>query len=185
MLEILPEWFRIFFFSMIPWLESRYVIPFAIRPVQELGLGWPWWQAFPIAVIGNMLPIPFILLFFHHIEKWLRKYKFWSKLMDWLFARTRDRANDTIRKYEYLGLLVFVALPVPFTGAWTGALIAYLFNLKFGKSLITIFIGVISAASIMTIVTLTGVDLLYIVLGVIIAGIVMALFVFLGSSKKK
>ena len=105
--------------------------------------------------------------------------------MDWLFARTRNRADNTIRKYECLGLLVFVALPVPFTGAWTGALIAYLFDLKFGKSLITIFIGVLSAASIMTVVTLTGVDLLYIILGVIVAGIIMGLFVFFGSSKKK
>jgi uncharacterized membrane protein len=179
MLEILPEWFRIFFFSMVPWLESRYVIPFAIN------LGWEWWTALPLAVAGNMLPIPIILLFFKYAEKWLRKYKFWSRFMDWFFTRTRDRANETIRKYEYLGLLVFVALPIPFTGAWTGALIAYLFNLKFGKSLIAIFIGVISAAGIMTVVTLTGIDLLYIVAGVIIAGVIMGLFIFFGSSKKK
>ena len=59
MLDMLPEWFRIFFMSMIPWFESRYVIPIAID------LGWEWWQAFPIAVAGNMLPIPFILLFFN------------------------------------------------------------------------------------------------------------------------
>jgi uncharacterized membrane protein len=179
MLEILPEWFRIFFFSMIPWLESRYVIPFAIN------IGWDWWKAFPIAVAGNILPIPIILLFFKKVEKWLRRYRFWSKLMDWLFSRTRDRANEVIRRYEYLGLLVFVALPFPFTGAWTGALIAYLFNLKFGKSLITIFFGVISASGIMTIVTLTGIDLLYIVLGVIIIGFIMGLFIFYGSYKKK
>lgn len=179
MLEILPEWFRIFFFSMIPWLESRYVIPFAIN------IGWDWWKAFPLAVTGNILPIPFILLFFKKIEKWLRKYRFWSNLMDWLFAKTRDRANEAIQRYEYLGLLVFVALPLPFTGAWTGALIAYLFNLKFGKSLITIFFGIISASGIMTIVTLTGIDLVYIALGVIIIGFIMGLFIFFESSKKK
>jgi uncharacterized membrane protein len=179
MLEIFPEWFRIFFFSMIPWLESRYVIPFAIN------IGWDWWKAFPIAVAGNILPIPIILLFFKKVEKWLRRYRFWSKLMDWLFSRTRDRANEVIQRYEYLGLLVFVALPLPFTGAWTGALIAYLFNLKFGKSLITIFFGVIFASGIMTIVTLTGIDLLYIVLGVIIIGFIMGLFIFYGSYKKK
>jgi len=180
MLEFLPEWFRIFFFSMIPWLESRYVIPFAINT-----LGWEWWQAFPVAVLGNMLPIPFILLFFKHAEEWLRNYKFWTNIMDWLFARTRDRADKTIKKYEYLGLLLFVALPVPFTGAWTGALIAYLFNLNFTRSLITIFIGVLTAASVMTLVTLTGISLVYIVLGIIIAGVAMALFVFFGSSRKK
>jgi uncharacterized membrane protein len=77
MLEVLLEWLCIFFFSMVPWLESRYVIPFTIN------LGWDWWEALPLAVAGNMLIIPIILLFFKNAEKWLRKYKFWSKLMDW------------------------------------------------------------------------------------------------------
>jgi uncharacterized membrane protein len=115
---------------------------------------WEWWQAVPIAVIGNILPIPFILLFFHYAEKFLRNYKFWTKIMDWLFAKTRRRADAKIRKYEHLGLLLFVAIPLPFTGAWTGALIAYLFDLKFTKSLITIFVGVIIAAAIMIAVML-------------------------------
>jgi len=150
MLEWLPHWFQIFFFSMIPWLESRYVIPYAI-----IALGWEWWQAFPIAIIGNMLPIPFILLFFHYVEKWLRNFKFWTNLMNWLFSKTRKRADKKIKRYEHIGLLLFVAIPLPFTGAWTGALIAYLFDLNFKKSLITIFIGVIIAAIITTILTLT------------------------------
>ena len=151
MIGILPQWFQIFFLSMIPWLESRYVIPFAISR-----FGWDWWQAFPIAVAGNMLPVPFILLFFKFVEKFLRNYKFWARTMDWLFSRTRRRANSKIRKYEYLGLILFVAIPLPFTGAWTGSLIAYLFDLKFSKSLLTIFIGVIIAASVMTFLILTG-----------------------------
>ena len=151
MIGILPQWFQIFFLSMIPWLESRYVIPFAIS-----SFGWDWWQAFPIAVAGNMLPVPFILLFFKFVEKFLRNYKFWTRIMDWLFSRTRKRANSKIRKYEYLGLILFVAIPLPFTGAWTGSLIAYLFDLKFSKSLLTIFIGVIIAASVMTFLILTG-----------------------------
>lgn len=151
MIGILPQWFQIFFLSMIPWLESRYVIPFAIS-----SFGWDWWQAFPIAVAGNMLPVPFILLFFKFVEKFLRNYKFWARTMDWLFSRTRKRADSKIRKYEYLGLILFVAIPLPFTGAWTGSLIAYLFDLKFSKSLLTIFIGVIIAASVMTFLILTG-----------------------------
>lgn len=146
---MLPPWFQIFFFSMFPWLEARYIIPYAM-----LELHWNWWQAFPLAVAGNMLPIPFILLFFQYVEKFLLKYKFWTRIMDWLFSRTRKKADSKIRKYEYLGLLVFVAVPLPFTGAWTGALIAYLFGLKFSKSLLTIFIGVVVAALIMIIVTL-------------------------------
>jgi uncharacterized membrane protein len=89
------------------------------------------------------------LLFFHIAEKWLRNYKTWSRLMDWLFARTRKRADSKIRKYKYIGLILFVAVPLPFTGAWTGALIAYLFDLDIKKSMITIFIGVLIAAFIM------------------------------------
>jgi len=184
MLEWLPAWFRIFFLSMIPWLESRYVIPFAITPTDLGGLGWEWWQAFPIAVIGNMLPIPFILLFFPYVEKWLRNFKSWSRLMDWFFAKTRKRADAKIRRYEHLGLLVFVAIPLPFTGAWTGALIAYLFNLKFGRSLITIFVGVLIAAGIMTVVSLTGINPSYIVAGIFIAAVSMGLIIFISNPSK-
>ena len=154
MFDMFPEWFQIFFGSMIPWVESRYIIPYAIW---ESGLNWPWWQAIPLAILGNMLPIPFILLFFKFIEKFLRRFGFLTKIMDWLFERTRKRADGKIRRYETLGLLVFVAIPLPFTGAWTGSLIAYLFDLKFSKSLITIFIGVLIAATITTILYLTGI----------------------------
>jgi uncharacterized membrane protein len=151
MLDMFPEWFQIFFGSMIPWLESRYVIPYSM-----LQFDWEWWQIFPIAVAGNMLPVPFILLFFKFAEKFLRNYKLWTRVMDWLFSRTRSKADSKIQKYEYLGLILFVAIPLPFTGAWTGSLIAYLFELKFSKSLITIFIGVIIAASVMTFLAVTG-----------------------------
>ena len=150
MFDFLPHWFQVFFFSMIPWFESRYVIPYAM-----LGLGWSWWQAFPFAIVGNILPIPFILLFFHHVEKFLRRYRFWIKVMDWLFSKTRKRADRKIRRYEYFGLLLFVAVPLPFTGVWTGALVAYLFDLDFSKSLFTIFVGIVIAAFVMIGLTLT------------------------------
>jgi len=149
MFETIPSWFWIFFTSMIPWWESRYAIPMGM-----LYFNWNWWHALPIAVMGNMLPIPFILLFFRYAENFLRNYKFWENIMDWLFAKTRKRADKKIRRYEYLGLLLFVAVPLPFTGAWTGALIAYLFDLKFSRSLITIFFGVLIAAFVMIIVTI-------------------------------
>lgn len=151
MLEQLPEWFKIIFLSMIPWFESRYVMPVAI-----LQFGWQWWQVFPLAVLGNMIPIPFVLLFFRFVEKFLRKFTTWSRLLNWLFDKTRRRADAKIRKYEYLGLIFFVAIPLPFTGAWTGSLIAYLFDLKFLRSILVILIGVIIAATIMTLLTLSG-----------------------------
>ena len=150
MIEIFPTWFWIFFTSMIPWWESRYAIPMAM-----LYFDWPWYQAMPIAVLGNILPIPFVLLFFRHAEDFLRNYKTWTRLMDWLFAKTRKRADAKVKRYEHIALLLFVAVPLPFTGAWTGALIAYLFDLKFSKSIVTIFMGIIIAAAIMIALTLT------------------------------
>lgn len=150
MIEIFPNWFWIFFTSMIPWWESRYAIPIAM-----LYFDWPWYHAMPIAILGNILPIPFVLLFFRHAEKFLRNYKFWTKIMDWLFAKTRKRADAKVKRYEHIALLLFVAVPLPFTGAWTGSLIAYLFDLKFTKSIITIFIGIVIAAVIMIALTLT------------------------------
>jgi uncharacterized membrane protein len=180
MLENIPEWLWIFFTSMVPWWEGRYAVFFAIK-----SFGWTWWHAYPIAVLGNIIPVPFILLFFKHIEKWLKRYKFWTSIMDWLFTRTRDRADETIRKYEHIGLLIFVALPIIFTGAWTGSLISYLFDLKFTKSLITIFIGILIATGIMAFVAITEINTLFIIAGLITVGFIMGLIVFLGSSKKK
>jgi uncharacterized membrane protein len=136
---------------MIPWIESRYVIPYAMWE-----LNWHWWQAFPLAVVGNIIPIPFVLYFFKFIEVFLRKYPFWKKIMDRLFERTRNKAYSKIEKFEVLGLLIFVAIPLPFTGAWTGALIAYLFDLHIVKSTIIIFLGIIISASIMIILYSTG-----------------------------
>jgi len=151
MFDMFPEWFQIFFGSMIPWIESRYVIPYALWE-----FNWDLWQAFPLAILGNMLPIPFVLLFFKFVEKFLRRFRFWTKVMDWLFKRTRERADGKIIKYEYLGLIMFVAVPLPFTGAWTGSLIAYLFDLKFSKSVLTILLGVIISATITVILYSTG-----------------------------
>jgi len=151
MFDMFPEWFQIFFGSMIPWIESRYVIPYALWE-----FNWELWQVFPLAILGNMMPIPFVLLFFKFVEKFLRRFRFWTKVMDWLFKRTRERADGKIIKYEYLGLIIFVAFPLPFTGAWTGSLIAYLFDLKFSKSLLTILLGVIISATITVILYSTG-----------------------------
>lgn len=151
MFDMFPEWFQIFFGSMIPWIESRYVIPYALWE-----FNWELWQVFPLAILGNMMPIPFVLLFFKFVEKFLRRFRFWTKIMDWLFKRTRERADGKIIKYEYLGLIIFVAFPLPFTGAWTGSLIAYLFDLKFSKSLLTILLGVIISATITVILYSTG-----------------------------
>lgn len=151
MLDLFPDWFKILFGSMIPFLESRYIIPYAMWE-----FNWQWWEVFPLALLGNILPIPFVLIFFKYIEKFLRKFIFWANIMNKIFDRTRKKANKKIERYETLGLLLFVAIPLPFTGAWTGSLIAYLFDLNFYKSLIVILLGIIISGSIMIVLYSTG-----------------------------
>ena len=152
MFDLLPEWFQIFFGSMIPFLESRYIIPYAMWE-----FNWQWWEALPLAILGNIIPIPFVLIFFKYVEKYLRKFVFWANIMDKIFERTRMKANKKIENYETLGLLLFVAIPLPFTGAWTGSLIAYLFDLNFYRSLLIIFLGIIISVSIMIVLYSMGV----------------------------
>jgi len=148
---MIPDWLITIIISMSPWIELRGAIPVAI-----LEYHWQWWQALPISVLGNMIPVPFILLLFRVVEKELRKNPTFNKLIDKLFDKTRKKANTKVEKYEELALVLFVAIPLPFTGAWTASLIAYLFNLDIKKSILTIFLGVIIAGLIVTILTITG-----------------------------
>ncbi len=148
---MIPDWLITIIISMSPWIELRGAIPIAI-----LEYHWQWWQALPISVLGNMIPVPFILLLFRVVEKELRKNPTFNKLIDKLFDKTRKKANTKVEKYEELALVLFVAIPLPFTGAWTASLIAYLFNLDIKKSILTIFLGVIIAGLIVTILTITG-----------------------------
>jgi uncharacterized membrane protein len=106
MFDFLPDWFQIFFGSMIPFLESRYIIPYAMWE-----FNWQWWEVSPLAIFGNFIPIPFVLIFFKYVEKYLRKFIFWSNIMDKIFEKTRRKADKKIENYETLGLLLFVAIP--------------------------------------------------------------------------
>lgn len=144
-LSSLPPPVIIIVIAMMPFIELRGSIPVAIGIYHM-----PVYEAFLWSFIGNMLPIPFILLFFRYIEKWLRHWQWWDRTFERLFARTRKRANTTIEKYEELGIIIFVAIPLPFTGAWTGALIAYLFGLDTKKALSVIAFGVIIAGIIVS-----------------------------------
>jgi uncharacterized membrane protein len=147
-LGIFPDWFIVVFISMLPFVELRGSIPVAIGVY-----GMDPVYAFVISVIGNLIPVPFILLLLGKVEKWLSsRYKRWDRLFKWLFKRTRDRASDSIQKYEMIGLALYVAIPLPVTGAWTGALIAYVFNLDLKRSFISITAGVIVAGIIITMV---------------------------------
>ena len=151
----IPEWLQVFIVSMVPISELRGAIP--------LGLlnGMQWWEVYIIAVIGNILPVPFILKLLHPVEKFLRKWKKWDAFFSWLFEHTRKRTEERIKKLESIGLILFVATPLPVTGAWTGSLAAYLFNLDFKRSLVCIVIGVLIAGVIVTTAVLAGIQIFF------------------------
>lgn len=133
----------VFIISMIPILELRGGL------IAAALLGVDWAVAFPICVIGNMLPIPFILLFIRKILDWLKKFKSFKKITDWLDKKA-ESGSKKIQQYKLLGLTVFVGIPLPGTGAWTGALAANALNMKMKKSLPCIFLGVIMAGLIIS-----------------------------------
>ncbi len=144
----------VFLIAMLPFAELRGAIPYGIYA----GLDPVW--VYIIALIGNMVPVPFILLFLRDLEKFLRRYKRVSRIMDKIFERTYRKANDKVRKWEYLALILFVAVPLPGTGAWTGSLIAYLFKMDIKKSMVVIFLGVAIAGAVVLGLIYLGVSIL-------------------------
>lgn len=166
-----PE-LAVFLTSMLPVIELRGALPLAIN---VFNITWP--KAFLIAYIGNMIPVPFILWLLGPAVKLLSKIRIFERFFSWLFDRTRRRSNRMIEKYEEIGLMAFVAIPLPGTGAWTGALIAFLFGLDFKKSLLIIAIGVFIAGIIVSSLCLLG------WLGAIIAGAGFILLAALGFWK--
>ncbi len=136
--------------SMLPVAELRLSIPIAITVFHM-----PWYEAFGLGVLGNLIPVPFLLLFFDGASKLVQKIPIGKRFIDWLLKRTA-RHTASIQKYEFAGLAVFVAIPLPLTGAWTASLLAYILGLKFWPSFLAICLGVIGAAIIVTILTLLG-----------------------------
>lgn len=136
--------------SMLPLIELRGSIPVAI-----LMFKMPWPEAVLLSVVGNMIPIPFILLFMDWFFALVSKVKVGARFTKWIFARTR-RKGKSIEKYEAAGLTIFVGIPLPGTGAWTGAFAANIFGIKFWRSMLYIFIGVLLAAAIVTTLSLMG-----------------------------
>ena len=133
-----------------PISELRGAIPVAI-----IRFDFPWYYAFLISIIGNILPVPFILLFLDSVSKLLSKIELFNLILTWLFERTRRRGK-IIERYERIGLMLFVAIPLPVTGAWTGSLAAVLFCLKFKHAFISILAGILIAGVIVTCATMLG-----------------------------
>ena len=133
-----------------PIAELRAAIPLAITTFD-----FPWYHALLISIIGNILPVPFILLFLEAATRLLSKVAVFERFLNWLFERTRRRGK-IIQRYKRIGLVLFVAIPLPVTGAWTGSLAAVLFGIEFKHTFISIFFGVIIAGIIVTCLTLLG-----------------------------
>ena len=134
--------------STLPIVELRGAVPVGIVAFEV-----PWWKVYLIAVVGNMLPIPFILLLLGPVSGFLMRFKLGKVFFDWLFARTRKK-SASIEKYEALGLTIFVAIPLPVTGGWTGAMAAFLMGIPFWKAMLYILLGVMIAGVIMTTLSL-------------------------------
>ncbi len=139
--ELIP-----FLISLFPVLEIRGGM------IAAFALGVDFIPAFLLCYLGNMIPIPFILLFIRKIFKLMRKFKPLGKIVDKMEARA-EKKKDTIVKYQEWGLLLFVAIPLPGTGGWTGALVAALMDLRMKKCLPIIALGVFIAGLIMSFIT--------------------------------
>ena len=147
-LEIVGRELCVFFCSMIPIIELRGAIPLGAA------LGLPWWQSYLLSVVGNMLPVPIILLFVKVVLDFMLKckVKFFNKIASWVYAKA-EKNRAKIEKYSFWGVAIFVGIPLPMTGAWTGSLVAAFINMKFWRALFSALIGVLAAGVIMTLVS--------------------------------
>jgi len=151
--ETLPTPVAIVLIAMLPVFELRGAIPFAYSP-----LAGQWGSAHPVAtyflaVLGNFLPVIPILTLLGPAEKHLRRFQRIDRFLDWLFRRTEKR-SDLIRRFQALGLILFVAIPLPMTGAWTGSVAAYLFKLPLRFSVPCIILGVCLAGGVVTLASM-------------------------------
>ncbi|MDR1563380.1 MAG: small multi-drug export protein [Oscillospiraceae bacterium] len=135
-----------FFMSMLPVIELRGGVIYAAAR------GVPFIVAFIVCFLGNILPVPFILLFIRRILKFLERFKYTKKLVKKIENHAHAK-SASIQKYQVLGLFLFVAIPLPGTGAWTGAIIAALMDLQIKKSFPAIALGVLGAGIIMSVLS--------------------------------
>jgi uncharacterized membrane protein len=127
-----------------PFFEARYAIPLAIA------YGFNPWTAFALGLLGNILPVAPLLLLLDPVSSWLRaQWSIMDRFFSWLFARTR-RHEDLVRKYGALALFLFVAVPLPLTGTWSGCAVAFVFGIPFRQAFPAITSGAVAAALVTT-----------------------------------
>ena len=135
-----------FLISMVPVIELRGALPIGV------GMGLEPWVALVVSIIGNMVPVPFIIIFIRRILNWMHRFEKFDRLAKRLEAKA-ERQGDKLVKYETLGLFLLVAVPLPGTGAWTGSLVAALFDLRLKTAIPTIFAGVVAAGLVVFFIT--------------------------------
>ena len=144
-----------FIISMLPVVELRLAIPVGVS------LGLPVWKAALVSIVGNLLPAPFIIAFIRVIMDWLKGVsKTTRQFVAWLEKKGTGPKADRVRRYEFWGLLLFVAIPLPGTGAWTGALVAALLDIRMKRALPPIVVGVLIAALLVSLATAGVIKLL-------------------------
>lgn len=142
-----------FLISMVPVIELRGAIPYGMAQ------GLAPWLACAVSIVGNMLPVPFILLFIRKILHWMKRYPRLGRIAEKLEHRA-DNRSGRVRKSEVIGLCLLVAIPLPGTGAWTGALVAALMEMRLKRALPTILLGVVLAGIAVTLVMSLGIEAL-------------------------
>lgn len=147
------KYLSVFGMAMLPVIELRASVPWGVA--QDLNYA----LVLIVSILGNMVPVPFIILFIRQIFSWMKKKSTrLASVAEKLEARAQAK-GDILVKYETLGLFILVAIPLPGTGAWTGALVASIFDLRLRNAIPAIFLGVVTAGLIMTVLSY-GVDIL-------------------------
>ena len=142
-----------FIISMVPVIELTGAIPLGVYN------GLDVWTALVVAIIGNLVPVPFIIIFIRKIFKWMQEKSEKLAVLVRKFEEKADKKKEQVLKYEFWGLMVLVAVPLPGTGAWTGALVAAMLDMQLKRAMPAITVGVIVAGIIVTTATY-GVQLL-------------------------
>ena len=144
--------------ATLPIAELRVAIPFAMGMIPSVVYpqSLPWHNALPLAIAGNLIPVPFLLLFFGAISRRLSKIGIFERWLNWLDELARRRGK-IVGRYKRIGLVLLVAIPLPVTGAWTASLVATILNIKFKHAFLSILAGVcIAGAIVISICILAG-----------------------------
>ncbi len=135
-----------------PIAELRGAIPTAM-----FAWHFPIWKAYLLAIFGNFLPVIPLLLFWRHLSEWLTHKSYWcNRFLTWLFERTKRNHSHRFEVWEEIALFIFVAIPLPLTGAWAGTAAAFIFDVPFWKAVLMILLGIMVAGLIVSFVSAIG-----------------------------